>query len=80
MYRKRGIIWTFLYFFLIFPPATTTSNAPAATPPTFLRSLQNCRRFALHCSQSFSVSSGLSQPHFLHVFQCFWGMTGLLGA
>ena len=30
------------YFFLIFPPAITTSNAPAATPPTFLTSLQNC--------------------------------------
>jgi hypothetical protein len=59
------------YFFLIFPPAITTSNAPAATPPTFFKSLQNCRRLALHFSQSFSVSSGLSQPHFLQVFQSF---------
>jgi hypothetical protein len=30
--------------------------------------------------QSFSVFSGLSQPHFLQVFQSFWGMAGLLGA
>ena len=67
------------YFFLIFPPAITTSNAPAAMPPTFLRSLQNCLRFALHCSQSFSVSSGLSQPHFLHLFQSFWVIACLLG-
>ena len=67
-----------LYFFLNLPPAITTSNAPAATPPTFFRSLQNCRRFALHCSQSFSVSSGLSQPHFLHLFQSFWVIACLL--
>ena len=67
------------YFFLNFPPANTTRRAPAATPPTFFKSLQNCRRFALHCSQSFSESSGFSQPHFLQVFQSFCVIAGLLG-
>ena len=56
----------------------STKKAAPPTPTIFLISLQNSRRFSLHDSQSFSESSALSQPHFLHLFHIFWSIAKFL--